>query len=65
MAVRVDGDMLTVAAQAESIRISDVSGRQAVLSHNTSNVDLGSLTPGVYVYEVVAGGVRVVGKFVK
>ncbi len=65
LAVRVDGDMLTVAAQAESIRISDVSGRQAVLSHNTSNVDLGSLTPGVYVYEVVAGGVRVVGKFVK
>ena len=65
LSVNVDGNTLTVTVPAENIRISDVAGKQAIHLNNTSNVDLGVLTPGVYLYEVVAGGTRVVGKFVK
>lgn len=65
MKVSVKGDLMTLGAMAQSIVISDISGRQALRLAATSTADLSGLAPGLYVYEIISDGRRTAGKFVK
>lgn len=61
----LEGGYLLVSKDATSAAVYDVSGKKCPVALENGKVNVQSLQQGCYLYEVVFGGNKVTGKFVK
>lgn len=63
--VRFSGSMMELTSVAESVNIYSLAGVTVYSACNVSEVNTGLLGKGAYIYEIVSGGKKVTGKFVR
>ena len=61
----ITDNVLTLSAVASRIVVADLSGKTVASASNADSLYLGSLSDGVYIFNAVVGGQKIVGKFVK